>query len=600
MDKKTKNLNSTSGQSPSNQKTTGVIVKIAGPLVVAQDLIEAKLGDICRVGPLGLIGEIVKIEGSLSYLQVYEDTAGLAPGDQAINEKIPLSVELGPGLLGNIFDGTLRPLDEIAKQKGIYIPKGINISSLNHQKKWQFDPILKVGDKVKAGDILGYVQETDFLKHAIMAPSDLVEGEISWIGNGFFLVTEIMAKVKSSSIPERDLFLRQFWPVRLGRPIKQKLVPEIPLITGQRIIDALFPVVKGGTASVPGPFGSGKTVIQHALAKWADADIIVFVGCGERGNEMTDVLQEFPELKDPKTGRALLERTVLIANTSNMPVAAREASIYTGITIAEYFRDMGFSVALMADSTSRWAEALREMGSRLEEMPGEEGYPAYLGSRIASFYERAGLVQCLGSPDRQGSLTVIGAVSPPGGDLSEPVTQNTLRVSKVFWALDDKLAAKRHFPAINWLKSYSLYNENTEHYLTAKISPEYPIILKKVMAILSDEERLLEILRLVGFESLSDNEQLVLETAEFIREDFLMQNAFDENDRYTSLKKQYLMLSVIINYHLVRAEQISKGTTFAQCANNEVKEFIKKMRFIPEDSLVTFQKLIKTIQNNKI
>ncbi len=580
----------------SSQNNFGVIVKIAGPLVVAENLANAKLGDICKVGKEGLIGEIIKIEGNLSYLQVYEDTAGLAPGDKVVNQGIPLSVELGPGLLGNIFDGILRPLNEIAKVGGIYIPKGLAIPSLIREKFWNFEPVVKIGQKIHGGDIIGYIQENAFIKHAIMVPPNISEGEVIDIQKKSLKVTDQAALIKNSLGETIKISLIQLWPVRQPRPVSKKLVPEIPLITGQRIIDALFPIVKGGTASVPGPFGSGKTVVQHQLAKWSDADVIVFVGCGERGNEMTDVLEEFPRLKDPKTGRPLIERTVLIANTSNMPVAAREASIYTGITIAEYFRDMGLSVALMADSTSRWAEALREMGSRLEEMPGEEGYPAYLGSRLAAFYERAGAVECLGSPKRQGSLTVIGAVSPPGGDLSEPVTQNTLRVSKVFWALDDKLAAKRHFPAINWLKSYSLYSENTDSYFSKNISPQYPKILKQTMSILSEEEKLLEILKLVGFESLSDAERLILQTAEFIREDFLMQNAFDEIDSFTSLKKQYLMLSTIINYHTWQANQIAQGKSFQECNKPEIKEFIKKMKFVPENNLSVFEKILESLK----
>jgi len=578
-----------------NQKTIGEITKVAGPLVVAQNLPNPKLGDICKVGSLNLIGEIVKIDGDKSFLQVYEDTAGLAPGDQVINEQKPLSVELGPGLLGNIFDGILRPLDQIAKKSGIYIPKGIEVSSLDRQKLWDFEPIIEIGVQVQSGDIIGYVQETPLLKHAIMVPPQITKAKVKKVFKGKYKVTDDIAILEDDFNKEISVKMFHTWPVRTPRPIQKKLIPDRPLVTGQRIIDSLFPVVKGGTACVPGPFGSGKTVVQHQLAKWSDADIIIFVGCGERGNEMTDVLQEFPHLTDPKSGRPLLERTVLIANTSNMPVAAREASIYTGITLAEYFRDMGYDVALMADSTSRWAEALREMGSRLEEMPGEEGYPAYLGSRVASFYERAGFVECLGSPKRKGSLTVIGAVSPPGGDLSEPVTQNTLRVSKVFWALDDKLAAKRHFPSINWLRSYSLYNENTIDYFSKHISKDYPEVIKQALALLSEEEKLLEILRLVGFESLSDQERLVLDTAEFIREDFLMQNAFDEVDSYTSLEKQFKMLSTIIHYYNIRKEKISKGVSLKECSNPEIKEFIKKMRFVPESELSLFNEIEQKI-----
>ncbi len=571
----------------------GKIIKISGPLVVAQDVPKVKIGDICRVGEFKLVGEVVRVEGDKTFIQVYEDTAGLAPGDPVINDQKPLSAELGPGLLGNIFDGILRPLTVIAKETGMYIPKGIKVETLDPTKKWHFEPLVKRGDIVSAGDILGYVQETEFLKHAIMVPPFTNKCKITKIEAGDFKVDEIIAVGLDHQGQQIPFSMKQIWPVRQPRPIKNKLVPNEPLITGQRIIDSLFPVVKGGTAAVPGPFGSGKTIIQHALAKWSDADIIVFVGCGERGNEMTEILQEFPHLKDPKTGRSLIERTVLIANTSNMPVSAREASIYTGITVAEYFRDMGYNVALMADSTSRWAEALREMGSRLEEMPGEEGYPAYLGSRLASFYERAGKVECLGHPKREGSLTVIGAVSPPGGDLSEPVTQNTLRVTKVFWSLDEKLAAKRHFPAINWLYSYSLYN--IENYLEKNIGPDFPTFIKKALAILSEEERLLEILRLVGFESLSEQEKLVLETAEFLREDFLMQNAFDEIDSYTSLKKQYLMLATIIRYYEIRSKKIEAGATLAECSSQETKEFIKNLKFVEESKLSIIEEFYKNL-----
>ncbi len=571
----------------------GKIIKISGPLVVAQDVPKVKIGDICRVGEFKLVGEVVRVEGDKTFIQVYEDTAGLAPGDPVINDQKPLSAELGPGLLGNIFDGILRPLTVIAKETGMYIPKGIKVETLDPTKKWHFEPLVKRGDIVSAGDILGYVQETEFLKHAIMVPPFTNKCKITKIEAGDFKVDEIIAVGLDHQGQQIPFSMKQIWPVRQPRPIKNKLVPNEPLITGQRIIDSLFPVVKGGTAAVPGPFGSGKTIIQHALAKWSDADIIVFVGCGERGNEMTEILQEFPHLKDPKTGRSLIERTVLIANTSNMPVSAREASIYTGITVAEYFRDMGYNVALMADSTSRWAEALREMGSRLEEMPGEEGYPAYLGSRLASFYERAGKVECLGHPKREGSLTVIGAVSPPGGDLSEPVTQNTLRVTKVFWSLDEKLAAKRHFPAINWLYSYSLYN--IENYLEKNIGPDFPTFIKKALAILSEEERLLEILRLVGFESISEQEKLVLETAEFLREDFLMQNAFDEIDSYTSLKKQYLMLATIIRYYEIRSKKIEAGATLAECSSQETKEFIKNLKFVEESKLSIIEEFYKNL-----
>ncbi|NLJ34601.1 MAG: V-type ATP synthase subunit A, partial [Firmicutes bacterium] len=514
----------------------GRIIKVAGPLVVAAGMDGANMFDVVRVSDGGLIGEIIEIRGDQASIQVYEETAGLGPGDPVYNTNAPLSVELGPGLIESIYDGIQRPLDAIHQQVGARITRGVEAHALNREKKWHFTPRVKVGDKVVPGDILGVVPETSLVEQRILVPVG-VEGEVIDIFSGEATVTDTVAKVQMGD-QVRELTMLQKWPVRQRRPYKEKLPPTEPLITGQRVLDAFFPVAKGGTACIPGPFGSGKTVVQHQLAKWAEAEIVVYIGCGERGNEMTDVLMEFPQLEDPKTGEPLMKRTVLIANTSDMPVAAREASVYTGITIAEYFRDMGYSVALMADSTSRWAEALREMSGRLEEMPREEGYPAYLGSRLAEFYERAGKVVCLGSDGRQGAVTAVGAVSPPGGDLSEPVTQNTLRVVKVFWSLEASLAYRRHFPAIDWLTSYSLYLENIEDYMRESMGPEWIDMRVEGMRILQEESELDEIVRLVGVDALSLRERLVLETARSIREDFLHQNAFHEVDTYTSLQKQ--------------------------------------------------------------
>jgi V/A-type H+-transporting ATPase subunit A len=519
-----------------------MIKKVAGPLVVAQ-IKGARKGDLVRLGEKKLIGEIIELREDLASIQVYEETAGLKVGDPVVSTNEPLSVELGPGLISSIFDGIQRPLKNIMEKYGAFIPRGVDVPALPRDKKWDFVPAVKKGATVSEGDVLGTVQETPLIAHKIMVPPG-VSGTVDEIKSGTFTIEETVAVVAGKKIT-----MLQKWPVRKRRMLAEKEPVKVPLVTGQRIIDTLFPIGKGGAACVPGPFGAGKTVIQHQLAKWADADVIIFVGCGERGNEMTDVLIEFPELKDPKTGRPLLERTVLIANTSNMPIAAREASVYTGAAIAEYFRDMGYNVALMADSTSRWAEALREMSGRLEEMPGEEGYPAYLGSRLADFYERSGFGKCKGLPEREGSLTIIGSVSPPGGDLSEPVVQNTLRITKVFWGLDDTLAHKRHFPAINWLLSYSLYLDNLKDYFSKEVSEEFPALREKALKLLAQEAELEEIVRLVGVEALSPKEQLILSTAKSIREDFLYQNAFDPVDQYTSLQKQHLMLKDILSRH---------------------------------------------------
>jgi V/A-type H+-transporting ATPase subunit A len=576
----------------------GKIVKISGPLVVAKGLEDAKIGDVCFVGEAGLMAEIIKIEGEKVFLQVYEETSGLSPGEIVINTKEPLSAELGPGLIGNIFDGILRPLEKLVALEGDFIKRGTKIKTLDREKEWEFEPILKEGEIVSEGDIIGKVRETPLITFKIMVPLGIKRAKIKKIFSGKKKIEEPIA-ILDDGEKEFPIFMYSKWPVRISRPVNKNLEPKIPLITGQRVIDTLFPVLKGGTACVPGPFGSGKTIIQHQLAKWADAEIIIFVGCGERGNEMAEVLKEFPELKDPKSNRPLMERTILIANTSNMPIAAREASIFTGVTLGEFFRDMGYNVALMVDSTSRWAEALREMSSRLEEMPGEEGYPAYLGSKIAAFYERAGFVECKGKPERTGSLTIIGAVSPPGGDFSEPVTQNTLRVTKVFWALDEKLASARHFPAINWTKSYTLYSDSANDYFRENVSSEYPELIKNARKILAEEERLLEILRLVGFESLSDLERLILETAASIREDFLVQNAFDEIDTFCSLPKQSLMLNLILSYHQKREGKIQKeGKTFEETKIPEVEEFIKKMKYLPEKDLKEkFEKVFNTLKS---
>lgn len=563
----------------------GKIIRVAGPLVVAAECLGAKMYDMVKVGRLGLIGEIIELNNDQAYIQVYEDTTGVGPGEPVLLTEKPLSVELGPGLLGSIYDGIQRPLDIIRAQHGDFVSRGIEVPALKREKKWEFKPLKKKGEAVVTGDIIGYVQETPLIQHRIMVPVG-VEGEIVDIKEGEFQVTEVVCRVKSKTGEEKELNLFQVWPVRKRRPSKERLMPLEPLVTGQRILDTLFPLAKGGTACVPGPFGSGKTVVQHQLAKWSDAQIIVYVACGERGNEVADLLLSFPELKDPSTGRPLLERTIIIANTSNMPVAAREASIYTGMTIAEYFRDMGYSVALMADSSSRWAEALREIGGRMEEMPGDEGYPAYLASRLAEFYERAGKVVCLGSDERVGALSVIGAVSPPGGDLSDPVVQATLKVVKVFWALDDRLANMRHFPAINWLQSYSLYRESLKKYFSEKVAEDFVELSQEAMKLLELESELQEIARLIGVESLSFKERMILETARSIREDFLHQNAYHPQDTYTSLRKQYLMLRAILHFHRRANQALDEGKELADIVALPVREQIAKMKYLPEDEQV--------------
>lgn len=537
---------------------TGRIVKVSGPLIVAEGLSHANMYDVVRVGKDRLIGEIIEMRGGHASIQVYEETAGIGPGDVVETTGAPLSVELGPGMIENIYDGIQRPLEQIKAICGNVIKRGVEVSPISREKKWHFVPTAMVGDKVAAGDFIGTVQETISVEHRIMVPNGL-KGTITEIQEGDFLVTDVVAKLQKEDGTTVDLTMMQKWPVRQGRPYKEKLPPDIPMQTGQRVIDTLFPIAKGGTAAVPGPFGSGKTVVQHQLAKWADVDIVIYIGCGERGNEMTDVLREFPELKDPRTGHSLMKRTVLIANTSDMPVAAREASVYTGITIAEYFRDMGYAVAVIADSTSRWAEALREMSGRLEEMPGEEGYPAYLGSRLAQFYERAGRVKCIASEDREASLTAIGAVSPPGGDISEPVSQATLRIVKVFWGLDSSLAYARHFPAINWLQSYSLYLDRLSNWLDENVNHDFKHQRAQATSLLQQESELQEIVRLVGVDALSANDRLILEVTRMIREDFLQQNAFVDTDSYTSFDKQFKLLRLILTYYELAQKALDAG-----------------------------------------
>jgi len=558
----------------------GKIIRTAGPLVVASDCLGAKMYDMVKIGDIGLIGEIIELKEDRAFIQVYEDTTGIGPGEPVELTGKPLSVELGPGLIGSVFDGIQRPLDVIKEKEGDFITRGIEVPPLNREKKWDFKPFVKKGQRVEEGDFLGEIEETPLIKHKIMVPSGK-NGTVIKIKKGKMLIEEVAAVIKSEE-KEYEVRLFQVWSIRKNRLVKKREMPEIPLVTGQRVLDTLFPLAKGGTACVPGPFGSGKTVVQHQLAKWSDAQIIVFVACGERGNEVADLLLSFPELKDPSTGRSLMERTIIIANTSNMPVAAREASIYTGMTIAEYFRDMGYSVALMADSSSRWAEALREISGRMEEMPGEEGYPAYLASRLAEFYERAGKVICLGSDKREGALSVIGAVSPPGGDLSDPVVQSTLKVVKVFWALDDKLANMRHFPAINWLNSYSLYAESIKDYWDKEIAEDFSEIRQEAMKLLEKESELLEIARLVGVESLSDQDRLVLESSKSIREDFLHQNAFHPQDTYTSLRKQYLMMRTIIHFHNSGLNALQEGINLEDILKLEIREKISKMKFLEE------------------
>ncbi|MGF6376521.1 V/A-type H+-transporting ATPase subunit A [Clostridiales Family XIII bacterium PM5-7] len=562
----------------------GKIVKVSGPLVVASGMEDADMFDVVRVGDLGLIGEIIEMRGDMASIQVYEETAGIGPGTPVVSTGAQLSVELGPGLIETMYDGIQRPLEAMREQVGSNITRGINVPSLDREKKWTFVPVAKAGDQVEAGDVLGTVQETVIVEQKIMVPYG-ISGTVESIQAGEFTVDEVVCKVKKADGEIAELTMMQKWPVRRGRPYKEKLVPEMPLITGQRVIDTLFPIAKGGVAAVPGPFGSGKTVVQHQLAKWADADIVVYIGCGERGNEMTDVLMEFPELKDPRSGESLMKRTVLIANTSDMPVAAREASIYTGITIAEYFRDMGYSVALMADSTSRWAEALREMSGRLEEMPGEEGYPAYLSSRLAQFYERAGRVVSLGSDNRIGALSAIGAVSPPGGDISEPVSQATLRIVKVFWCLDASLAYKRHFPAIDWLQSYSLYVDRLSKWYEDNVSKDFPELREKALILLQEEAELQEIVQLVGVDALSFDDRIKLEACKSIREDYLHQNAFHDIDTYASMNKQYKQLKLILAYYDVAKDAIEKNAPFNQLTTLPVRETIGRFKYTEEEKV---------------
>lgn len=564
--------------------TTGKISKIAGPLVVATGMREANMFDVVRVSDSKLIGEIIEMHGDRASIQVYEETSGLGTGEPVESTGEPLSVELGPGLIEGIFDGIQRPLEKIRELVGNSLVRGVEVPALDREKKWHFVPKVKAGDKVVGGDILGTVQETEIVEHRIMVKPGVV-GTVKSIAEGNYTVTEQIGSIETANGEELPVTLMQKWPVRRGRPFEKKLAPNVPLVTGQRVVDTLFPIAKGGVAAIPGPFGSGKTVTQHQLAKWAEADIVVYIGCGERGNEMTDVLNEFPELIDPHTGKSLMERTVLIANTSDMPVAAREASIYTGITIAEYFRDMGYSVALMADSTSRWAEALREMSGRLEEMPGEEGYPAYLGSRLAQFYERAGRVISIGSDGREGALSVIGAVSPPGGDISEPVSQATLRIVKVFWGLDSALAYKRHFPAINWLTSYSLYADSLGSWFNENVSDEWTTLRARLMALLSDEASLDEIVKLVGMDALSPTDRLKMETARSIREDFLHQLAFHEVDTYSSLRKQYLMMKLVLRFYDGSLDALKKGADIEKLVSIPSRESIGRFKYVPEKDI---------------
>ena len=573
----------------------GRIVKVSGPLVIAEGMADVRMFDVVRVSDKRLIGEVIELRDDKASIQVYEETAGLGPGEPVESTGTPLSVELGPGLIESIYDGIQRPLTMIRDMVGDRIPRGIEVPSLDRQKKWNFVPKVQIGDTVIPGDIIGVVQETTIIEHRIMVPMG-TEGIVQWIYQGEATIEEVILKVQEKDDSIKEVIMLQKTPVRIGRRYKEKLSPNVPMLTGQRVIDTFFPVAKGGVAAVPGPFGSGKTVVQHQLAKWADADIIVYVGCGERGNEMTDVLREFPELIDPKSGEPIMKRTVLIANTSDMPVAAREASIYTGITIAEYFRDMGYSVAVMADSTSRWAEALREMSGRLEEMPGEEGYPAYLSSRLAEFYERAGMVVCLGQKYREGAITAIGAVSPPGGDISEPVTQSTLRIVKVFWGLDAALAYRRHFPAVNWLQSYSLYIDRLSDWMKREVANDWDDTRVEAMSILQEESELEEIVRLVGVDALSLKDRLTLETAKSLREDYLHQNAYHEVDTYTSMKKQYKMLKLILALHLGGQKALEAGAEFSQIVDMPVRERIGRIKYIPEKDINILDDIMKELQ----
>ena len=578
---------------------SGTITKVSGPLVVAEGLADANVSDVVRVGSQHLIGEILNMTGDKASIQVYEETSGLGPGAVVETTGMPMSVELGPGMLDNIYDGIQRPLPEMRALSGDSITRGTDVPALNREKKWDFVPVAKLGDKVIAGDVLGTVQETSAILHKIMVPYG-VSGEVVSLNAGEHVVTDVVAVVRDAKGVDHELTMIQRWPVRIARPYTKKYVPSRPMNSGQRIIDTLFPIAKGGTAAVPGPFGSGKTVVQHQLAKWSDVDIVIYIGCGERGNEMTDVLMEFPELKDPRNGEPLMKRTVLIANTSDMPVAAREASIYTGITIAEYFRDMGYDVAVLADSTSRWAEALREMSGRLEEMPGEEGYPAYLASRLAQFYERAGVVECLGADDRQGSVTAIGAVSPPGGDISEPVSQATMRIVKVFWALDSSLAYARHFPAINWLTSYSLYMDTLAPWYTEQFGEGYMANRTKSMHILQEESELQEIVRLVGQDALSPADRLTMETAKMIREDFLQQNAFVDEDAYSSYAKQYRLLDIILHYDELCREALTKGADMNALFVISAREKIGRAKMADAVSFAADYDEIEALMNKEI
>ncbi|NLU53137.1 MAG: V-type ATP synthase subunit A [Clostridiaceae bacterium] len=577
----------------------GRIVKVSGPLVVAENMRDSNMLDVVHVSEKKLIGEILEIHEDRASIQVYEETSGLGPGEIVVSTREPLSVELGPGLIENIFDGIQRPLDAMRLLTGNNITRGVQLNALDRTKKWPFNPTVKAGDKVVAGDIIGVVQENEIFQHRILVPYG-IEGTIESIESGEFTVDSTVARVKGNDGKVHELTLMQKWPVRKARPYKEKLAPTEPLITGQRVIDTLFPIASGGVAAIPGPFGSGKTVVQHQLAKWAEADLVVYIGCGERGNEMTDVLREFPELKDPKTGHPLMKRTVLIANTSDMPVAAREASIYTGITIAEYFRDMGYTVALMADSTSRWAEALREMSGRLEEMPGEEGYPAYLSSRLSQFYERAGKVRTLGSEERTGAISAIGAVSPPGGDLSEPVTQATLRIVKVFWGLDYNLSYRRHFPAINWLTSYSLYQDRLTEWYRKNVSRDWNKYRADMMRILQEEAELQEIVQLVGVDALSPMDRVTLEAARSIREDYLQQNAFNEVDTYSSLDKQYWMLKIILAFYYNGQEAVKKGASIDALFSMPVREKIARLKYVPHEEMNTVFAQVEEELNSQI
>ncbi|MDD7245710.1 MAG: V-type ATP synthase subunit A [Eubacteriales bacterium] len=581
-----------------NDLKVGKIVKVSGPLIVAENMGDSKMYDVVRVSDKKLIGEIIELRGDKASIQVYEETSGLGPEENVYSTGYPLSVELAPGLIEGIYDGIQRPLEKLKEASGDRISRGIDIPAVDHDRKWRFVPVKKAGDKVVAGDVIGTVKENDIITIKIMIPYG-IEGVIAKIDEGDFTVDETVAVVKTAS-GDRNVTMLQKWPVRRGRPYKEKLSPSMPMITGQRVIDTLFPIARGGVAAVPGPFGSGKTVVQHQLAKWADADIIVYVGCGERGNEMTDVLKEFPELKDPKTGQSLMKRTILIANTSDMPVAAREASIYTGITIAEYFRDMGYNVAIMADSTSRWAEALREMSGRLEEMPGEEGYPAYLSSRLAEFYERAGIVKVLGSEDTVGSITAIGAVSPPGGDLSEPVSQATLRIVKVFWGLSASLAYKRHFPAIDWIQSYSLYADRLSAWYSDKMGDEWLKMRQEFMTILQEEAQLDEIVRLVGMDALGAKDRWTMETAKSIREDYLHQNAFHEIDTYASLEKQFRMMKLILDNYKQGLDAMEKGVDAEDLLELKVKEQIGRSKYIPENEMEKFDEIEKELKEEML